>query len=138
MIKFIFFSIFYVILGTAGVTIPMPLNGFIINDVSIGLITIAISTAGYASTEKVLQLYGNKQTAKFEVIVNISAIVVFLLLTAVVAIGISKNWCSCISLSISAFIYILSCVLWWYQNRDNENLVENTNAIGGSTLQFNE
>ena len=136
-VKFLFFFIFYILLGTTGISIPCFLNGFIESDISIGLVTIVISTVGYSSTEKILQLYDNKST-KLEVVLNLGMMVLFLLCTIVVAILISKNnenvkcplWIACGS-------YIISCVFWWYQNRNNKNLTENncTSALGGAVNQ---
>lgn len=136
-IKIIFFGIFYILLGTAGISIPAILNGIIVNEISIGLVTIVVSTVGYAATEKVLQLYDNK-TTKLEVIINLSMMVVFLFCTIIVAICISKNTNENIPLWISIISYIISCFLWWYQNRDNTNLDESTNALGGGLNQFSK
>lgn len=137
MIKLVFFAIFYILLGTAGISIPILLNGVILNDLSIGLVTIVVSTVGYASTEKVLQLYDNK-TSKLEVIVNLAMMVLFLFSTIIVAICISRDKNQNIALCVSFVSYLISCVFWWYQNRDNKNLSENISALGGSTRQFNE
>ena len=41
-IKIIFFGIFYILLGTAGISIPAILNGIIVNEISIGLVTIVL------------------------------------------------------------------------------------------------
>lgn len=135
-IKLIFFGIFYILLGTTGISIPIVLNGIVLEDISIGLVTIVVSTVGYASTEKVLQLFDEK-TTKFEVVINLSMMVLALFCTIVVAICISKNN-SNVPLWISVVSYIISCVFWWYQNRDNKNLAENDSVLGGSPSQFNK
>ncbi len=135
-VKLIFFGIFYILLGTAGISIPIFLNGIVLEDISIGLVTIVVSTVGYASTEKVLQLYDDK-TTKFEVIINLSMMVVALFCTIIVAICISKKN-QCLPLCISVFSYIVSCGFWWYHNRDNTNLTENDSVLGGSSNQFNK
>ena len=134
--KIIFFGIFYVVLGTAGISIPAILNGVVLNEISIGLVTIVVSTVGYASAEKLLQLYDNK-TTKLEVVINISMMVIFLFSTIVVAICISQNKNQCITLWISIISYLISCALWWYQNRSNDNFNEDSaETLGGNSNKF--
>lgn len=44
----------------------------------------------------------------------------------------------CFPLILSCLAYILSCILWWYQNRDNDSFKNiGENALGGSPEQFN-
>ena len=88
--KCVFFGIFYVLIGTIGITIPMVLNGPVIEDIAIGLVTIVISTAGYASTEKILMLQSEKCT-KLEILLNMGLPFIFFLCTVFVAISISSG-----------------------------------------------
>ena len=129
-IKLIFFVIFYVLIGTIGITIPMSLNGPVIEDIAIGLVTIVISTAGYASTEKILMLQSQKCT-KLEILLNMGIPFIFFICTVFVAISIS-NGHKVLPLSIAIATYIVSCIFWWYQNRDNKNFEECTGPLGGN------
>lgn len=128
--KLIFFAIFYVLIGTIGITIPMSLNGPVIEDIAIGLVTIVISTAGYASTEKILMLQSQKCT-KLEILLNMGLPFIFFICTVFVAISISSGH-KVLPLSIAIATYIASCIFWWYQNRDNKNFEECTGPLGGN------
>lgn len=132
--KIWFFIIFYLILGSTGVTLPLAFNGFIINDVAIGLVTIVISTVGYASIERNLYLHDN-HAKKLELVINYGVIVLFFLATIFVSILISQNH-DILPLSIAVLAYIGSCSLWWYQNRNNNNFSDNQSALGGNSNQF--
>lgn len=51
------FGVFYIILGTLGLTIPsisyyLTNHRWPLDDISIGLITIVVSTVGYSTAEK--------------------------------------------------------------------------------------
>lgn len=132
--KIWFFIIFYLILGSTGVTLPLAFNGFIINDVAIGLVTIVISTVGYASIERNLYLHDNN-AKKLELVINYGVIVLFFLATIFVSILISQKH-DILPLSIAVLAYIGSCSLWWYQNRNNDNFSDNQSALGGNSNQF--
>ena len=74
---------------------------------------------------------------KFEVFANyVITIVSFVLCIVIIACINNENRIWALTVSIPSYICYL--FVWWYQNRDNDNLVENTNAIGGSASQFNE
>lgn len=127
--KLIFFGVFYIGIGTIGITIPMGLNGPVIEDIAIGLVTIVISTAGYASTEKILMLQSEKCT-KLEILLNMALPFIFFLSTVFVAISISNGHKN-LPLSIGITTYVISCAFWWYQNRDNKNFEDYTGPLGG-------
>lgn len=135
--KVFFFVLFYVVLGTAGITLPWLVNKDIVaSEVAIGLVTIVVSTVGYNATEKVLQLIDEKSNSKKAALINISALVLALIFTIVVCNLIEKP----IAIIISIIAYLLSCLFWWFQNWNNKNL-ENTSApdtLGGSIEQFNK
>ena len=72
--KIIFFGVFYIILGTLGLTIPsisyyLTNHRWPLDDISIGLITIVVSTVGYSTAEKIID-YRNKN-GKFSSIEDI-------------------------------------------------------------------
>lgn len=134
--KIFFFVLFYVILGTAGITLPWLVNKDIVaSEVAIGLVTIVVSTVGYNATEKVLQLIDEKSNSKKAALINISALVLALIFTIVVCNLIERP----LAIIISIIAYLLSCLFWWFQNWNNKNL-ENTSAdtLGGDTEQFNK
>ncbi len=135
--KIFFFVLFYVVLGTAGITLPWLINKDIVaSEVAIGLVTIVVSTVGYNATEKVLQLIDEKSNSKKAALINISALVLALIFTIIVCNLIERP----IAIIISIIAYLLSCLFWWFQNWNNKNL-ENTSApdtLGGSIEQFNK
>lgn len=127
--KIIFFILFYVILGTAGITIPWLVNKtIVIPEVAIGLVTIIMSTVCYNATEKILQIIEDKTNLKVIVFINIVALVLALVITVVVCLTDNN-----IALIISIIAYLSSCIFWWFQNWDNKN-IENTplSTLGGS------
>lgn len=140
--KILFFGVFYIILGTLGLTIPsisyyLKNHAWPLDDISIGLITIVVSTVGYSTAEKIIVLRGKKSNLS-EMLWNLVALVLSIVLTIFVVIFLG-NKVICFPLILSCLAYILSCILWWYQNRDNDNFNKNIgeNALGGSPEQFN-
>lgn len=132
--KIFYFVLFYVVLGTAGITLPGLINrGLVSTEVSIGLMTIVMSFVEYSASERIMQIFEEKSKDKWMLFWNVTALVVALILTIIVCIRISDK----AALYISLFAYLLSCVFWWYQNRGNKNL-ENTTTLGGDASQFNE
>lgn len=137
MIKFVFFLIFYVLLGTTGVTIPLLLSDkFMPNEVSIGLVTIVMSTVGYNASERIMQLYDEKANKKVENFINLVALVIALLFTIYVCIRVTKPS----TIFIAVFFYFISCVFWWFQNWNNKHLenTHSTTTLGGDIKQFNK
>lgn len=133
--KLVFFLIFYVILGTTGITLPILLDGFNINDFSIGLVTIVMSTVGYNASERIMHLYGTKDK-KDELFGNLIALVIALLVTIYVCVRISAKT----TIYVSCGLFALSCLFWWFQNWNNKNLESTsaTDTLGGSVEQFNK
>lgn len=138
--KILFFVLFYVVLGTAGITLPWMVNkNIVVSEVAIGLVTIVVSTVGYNAAEKVLQLFddeGKTKSKKQTAFINISALFLALIFTMVVCNCIDSKY----AIIISIIAYLLSCLFWWFQNWNNKNL-ENTSApdtLGGSIEQFNK
>lgn len=123
--KFVFFLIFYVILGTTGITIPFLISQqFVPNEISIGFITIVMSTIGYNASERIMQLYdSNSRSQKTELFINLIALVIALLFTIYVCIWVLKPT----TIWVSIIVYVLSCLFWWFQNWNNKNL-EKTSA----------
>lgn len=140
--KIIFLGVFYIILGTLGLTIPsisyyLTNHRWPLDDISIGLITIVVSTVGYSTAEKIIALRGKKSNLS-ETLWNLIALVLSIVFTVFVVLFLG-NGVICIPLILSILSYILSCILWWYQNRYNDNFNKNIgeNALGGSREQFN-
>lgn len=135
--KLVFFLFFYVLLGTAGITIPMMINQDIVeSDISIGLITIVVSTVGYNASEKIMQLFDVKSADnKIKALVCLIALVLVLYSTIYTCTRVKEDE----TIWIAVITYGLSCVFWWFLNWNNKN-IENTNAsnaLGGSKEQFN-
>lgn len=127
--KIAFFIVFYLLLGTLGITIPgvdyYLKNGEIAtNDIAIGLITIVVSTVGYSAARIII-----KSNEKRELFWNIVALALSIVCNVFVVILLSNNKDD-LSLILSGIAYFLSLILWWYQNR-NEDFVNPTNPLGG-------
>ena len=135
--KFAFFLIFYVILGTTGITIPFLISQqFVPNEISIGFITIVMSTIGYNASERIMQLYdSNSRSQKTELFINLIALVIALLFTIYVCIwGLKPT-----TIWVSIIVYVLSCLFWWFQNWNNKNLEKTSasDALGGNNFYSN-
>lgn len=135
--KFVFFLIFYVILGTTGITIPFLISQqFAPNEISIGFITIVMSTIGYNASERIMQLYdSNSRSQKTELFINLIALVIALLFTIYVCIWVLKPT----TIWVSIIVYVLSCLFWWFQNWNNKNLEKTSasDALGGNNFKSN-
>lgn len=135
--KFAFFLIFYVILGTTGITIPFLISQqFVPNEISIGFITIVMSTIGYNASERIMQLYdSNSRSQKTELFINLIALVIALLFTIYVCIWVLKPT----TIWVSIIVYVLSCLFWWFQNWNNKNLEKTSasDALGGNNFYSN-
>ena len=135
--KFVFFLIFYVILGTTGITIPFLISQqFTPNEISIGFITIVISTIGYNASERIMQLYdSNSRSQKTELFINLIALVIALLFTIYVCIWVLKPT----TIWVSIIVYVFSCLFWWFQNWNNKNLEKTSasDALGGNNFKSN-
>jgi len=133
--KITFFIIFYVILGTAGITLPWLVEQAIaLDEVAIGLVTIVMSTVSYNATEQILRIIEEKKNLKDIAFVNIVALVFALIFTIVVC-----HLDGVIAIIVSIIAYVLSCVFWWFQNRDNKNIMNTSiSTLGGDTSQFNK
>lgn len=132
--KFFFFLIFYVILGTTGITIPVLISQqFAPNEISIGFITIVMSNIGYNASERIMQLYdSNSRSQKTEMFINLIALVIALFCTIYVCICISNPT----TVWFSIIVYVLSCLFWWFQNWNNKNLEKTSasDALGGDNF----
>lgn len=131
--KITFFIIFYVFLGTTGITLPWLVEQAIVLDhVALGLVTIVMSTVSYNATEQILRIIEEKKNLKDIAFVNIVALVFALIFTIVVC-----HLDGGIAIIVSIIAYGLSCVFWWFQNRDNKNIMNtSTSPLGGDTSQF--
>lgn len=136
MMKFLFFILFYVVFGSASIYIPILIKGAVPSEISIGLLTIVMSTVCYNASEKMLQLFDEHSKMKMAFFINLFAFAAVSIIAVVLCIGISKGYDLLI---YSIILYILSCLFWWFHNWNNKNL-ENTSAsdtMGGSYGQFN-
>ena len=134
--KIVFFIVFYLLLGTAGIWLPWLVNRSIVpSEVAIGLVTVVVSAVSYSSSERILQIIEEKSFKKGPAFVNMVALVLALLFTLVVCILKDLD----VAVAISIIVYILSCVFWWFQNKENKN-IENpsTSTLGGDVSQFNK
>jgi hypothetical protein len=133
--KIFFFLIIYVGFGTASIYIPILIKGVVPSEISIGLLTIVMSTVCYNASEKMLQLFGEHPKNKMAFFINLMVFAAVSIIAVVFCICISKGS----DLLIGTFVlYVLSWGFWWYHNWDNQNL-ENTSAsdtMGGSYGQF--
>ena len=102
-----------------------------ITAISIGLITIVVSTVGYNASEKIMELFDlDSKKKKIDLFLNLAAIVIVLLLTTVICISVSNEYK--IDIWIASGAYLFSCIVWWLQNWNNKNLEVNpTDAMGG-------
>lgn len=120
-------------LGTSSIWLSCLFNTLDWKATSLGFITIVVSSLAPTCAEKILSLMGSNK--KFEVFANyVITIVSFVLCIVIIACINNENRIWALTVSIPSYICYL--FVWWYQNRDNDNLVENTNAIGGSASQF--
>ena len=130
--KFIFFLIFYVGFGTAGITVPLLLKeSSVIDPIAIGLITIVMSSVGYNAPEKIMQLLGDdSRIKKREGAINLFALAIATMITFYVCAKVSEPS----TIKIAYLAYVLSCIFWWYQNWNNKNLEDTTpsDALGGN------
>lgn len=128
--KLFFFILYYLVLGTAGITVPWLVNkDLVTSQVAIGFITIVVSTVGYNATEKVMQLIDQKSdNFKRDILINLSAPVIALIFTILVCNLIDKK----AAIIISIIAYLLSCCLWWFQNRNNKHFDSSpSSTLGG-------
>lgn len=123
--KWIFFVVFYVLMGTAGITIPL-LYDFNACDFATGLITIVVSIVCYSCGELLLK----SNLKKFEKIIYISAICLALF-SALFVVKYANDNNKIASLVWSSILYLLSCILWWYQKRDSDLFDDATASMGG-------
>jgi len=81
-----------------------------------------------------LRIIEEKKNLKDIAFVNIVALVFALIFTIVVC-----HLDGVIAIIVSIIAYVLSCVFWWFQNRDNKNIMNTSiSTLGGDTSQFNK
>lgn len=127
--KIVFFVVFCLLLGTLGVTIPgvdyyLKEGKIPIDDISIGLITIVVSTIGYSAANIII-----KSNNKLDLLFNVCALALSIVSTVFIVIFLS-NKREDISIWVSLVVYLLSLCFWWYQNR-NEVIIDAENSLGG-------
>ena len=128
-VKIVFFVVFCVLLGTLGITIPgvdhyLKVGTIPIDDISIGLITIVVSTIGYSAANIII-----KSNDKLDLLFNVCALTISIVSTVFIVILLSNNRGD-ISIWVSIIVYLLSLGFWWYQNR-NEDFVNPVDSLGG-------
>lgn len=133
--KICFFVLFYLLLGTAGITLPWLVNLSIVPcEAAIGLVTVVVSSVSYNASERILQIIEEKSNKKGPAFVNIIALVLALLFTIVVCVLKGNG----VAVWIAIIAYLLSCVFWWFQNKENKNIENSsTPTLGGDVSQFN-
>lgn len=131
--KLIFFIVFFLICGSSSIWMSFLFLEVGLKDITIGLITIAIASV-CASAEKVLEIVRAQQQIDNEDIIGLAAVVIPLLISIIV-VGVLKK-SEALAFGVSIIVYVSYCGLWWYQNRDNKTLEENSNVLGGATEQF--
>lgn len=97
---------------------------------AIGLISIALSSASTPCIEKILSLGDDD---KFEKFINGFCLVIGGILSILIVTFLSKKYIV-VPVILSIIGYILSIVLWCYQNRNNANLSENVEAALGGKI----
>lgn len=134
--KIAFFVLFYLLLGTAGITLPWLVNLTIVPyEAAIGLVTVVVSTVSYNASERILQIIEEKSNKKGPAFINIIALVLALLFTIIVCVLKDMG----VAVWIAIIAYLLSCVFWWFQNKENKNLEDSsTPTLGGDVSQFNK
>ena len=133
--KLVFFIIFFFIFGTSSLWMSLIYLNIKIEDIIIGLLTISIAGV-YSPAERALALMRTRKIEDNEDLIVLIAIAAPIIISALVIGFIDK--CLWLSGFISIITYYLYCRLWWYQNRDNENLGGNFNPLAGNTEQFNK
>ena len=124
-----------IVLGTSSIWLSRLFNTLDWKATALGFITIVVSSLAPTCAEKILSLMNSSK--KFEVFANyVITIVSFILCIVIIACINNENKIGALVVSVPSYICYL--LVWWYQNRDNDNLVENTNAIGGNASQFNK
>lgn len=142
MMKFLFFIFIYVLLGTLGITIPAVVHqDFIPSEIAIGLVTVAMSYVGYNATEKILESYDRKPQKKLTLFLYVLSLIIILLITLLVCIRVTQDNQSkdgnILALLLSIGAYVISCILWWGQNWNNDNFKNtSTSTLGGDSSQF--
>lgn len=126
--KLIFFIVFFLICGSSSIWMSFLFLEVGLKDVAIGLITIAIASV-CASAERVLEIVRTQRRIDNEDIIGLAAVVIPLLISIIV-VGILKK-SELLAFGLSVIVYILYCILWWYQNREKEIFEEPTSALGG-------
>lgn len=131
--KLLFFLVFFLFIGLSSIWIPALVYGTSAKEVSIGLLTVALAFIS-STAEKTLALLkeGKKDDGMDGLYMIIALVAPLLSAIAIIAI-ISKGyiWGALIS---SIAIYLLTCFLWWYQNKENKTLSvsESTTILGGN------
>lgn len=121
-------------LGTSSIWLSALFDNLDWKAVSLGFITIVISSLAPTCAEKILSLIGSNK--KFEVFVNYAIPIASFVLCFVVISQINNDNKVC-ALIISLLSYACYPFVWWYQNRDNKTLDESVNPLGGRADQFN-
>lgn len=114
------FVVLYLGVSTSGIWLPTMFIDFDLYDISLGFITVVLATTICASVEKVLSLcLSEDKKFNVEISINIFAIIICSFSCYfIIACVVNKHPIRAIF--ISSFVFLLSCALWWYQNRDND------------------
>ena len=133
MRKLIFFLVFFIGFGTSSIWMSALFLDIDSKDIIVGILTISIA-AVYTSAERILTLMRTKKIENNEDIVELTAVSVPIIISCIVIWLLEK--CIIASGVLAGITYLLYCILWWYQNRDNKTLENSSNALGGGVEQF--
>lgn len=127
--KLMFFIVFFLICGSSSIWMSFLFLEVGLKDFTIGIITIAIASV-CASAERVLEIVRAEQKRiDNEDMIGLVAVVIPLLISILI-VGVLKK-SEILACGLSIVVYILYCILWWYQNREKEIFEEPTSALGG-------
>lgn len=143
--ELLFFVVCFLVIGTMGVWLPILCDKSTDNNaISIGLITISIGFIS-STAEKILEIMKSKKGDEGMIgIIYIVTIIVIFVLAIISITQIPTNikteqkteQINATALTLALVSYILVCVMWWVQNRDNKTLklVTPTTTMGGDNF----
>lgn len=122
--KLLYFIIIYLFINTCGVWMPLFIVDGYENSIILGLITVSVSSTVSSSSEYILKKLKIGKDDGWEGIVNLVSIIISFALCVIIC-SLYSNHHTTGALILSIISFILSCCLWWYQNRDNNTYTLN-------------
>lgn len=119
--KLFYFILIYIFISTCGVWMPLlVIDGYDDGIIILGLITVSVSSTVCSSTEYILKkLKTGIKDEGWEGFVNLVSIIISFILCIIIC-SLYSNHHNLRALCLSIISFLLSCGLWWYQNRDNK------------------